>query len=236
MSVQTLNRCPWCGLTNGIQEARCGFLHCNRLQTWDAITSRYYHMLCDDEKLCTRCTNRVRLFGGVDEESGWSGYCRECCARWYQHAFNAALRACNRKCSVLLLRALGLNIEMSGMVRECVYPCPVVLHRSIILRHKLHLQHALWACAPLYWWLADTDSETEEERYFRPTLRSLLEVHMNGKFPEFRRRCFLGLDQDVMRFPSLLDGVTTYLVGPFPRRDCPERDVQGEFRVSRVSS
>ncbi len=191
-------------------------------------------MLCDDGRRCTRCMNRVQLFGCVDQESGWLGYCRECCAQWYQHAFNAALRACNRKCSVLLLRALGLNIDMSGRVRECVYRCPVVLRRSTIFRHKLQLQHVLWMSAPLYWWLEDTDSEAEEERYFQPTLRSLQEVHMNCKLPEFKRRCFLGLDQDVMRFATLLDGISAYLGGPFPSRDSPESDVQEVVQVGET--
>ena len=183
-------------------------------------------MLCDDGRRCKRCTNRAQLFDCVDRDSGAIGYCSECCARWYQHAFNAALRACNRNCSVSLLLALGLNIEMSGLVREYVYRCPVVLRRSCIFRHTLDVQQTLWIPPPWVWLLNDGfESEAEEEMYYRPTLRSLQEVYMNGKFPEIQCRCFPGLDPDVMRFANLLDCVASYLQGPFPSRHWPECDV-----------
>ena len=177
--------------------------------------ARYYPALLDDGRRCAICDNRTQLYGGRDPESGWVGFCSECNVRWYAHRFDSNLRVCNRHCYGvglnlhLLLGAFGLNQQMEWIIRKCLDYCPVTLRRSIRLKHQLQVNHLLWLSAPLDWYLEATDSEAEDERYERPILRTLKEVHITS--PRFVAVSFKGLHRRTFSFASLLDAISSYL-------------------------
>ena len=73
--------------------------------------ARYYDGLREDSRRCSMslCSNRSRLFGNRDPESGWVGYFSECNARWYASDF--------------LLWAFGIGTDTAMIIRELLYIC-----------------------------------------------------------------------------------------------------------------
>jgi hypothetical protein len=172
-----------------------------------------YHALADDGRRCTRCSNRVQLFGCVDLESRWRGYCAECNARWYGWKLNSCLGACSLQFSVFLLRAFGLNEQMALCIRRCLNCCAPTVRHSVLLQHELKLIHLLWLGGggrDQMYWLAGSDSEEEEEEDEGPSLRTLKNVHVASD--AFVRYCFRGCHGRVSQNPTLLDAVSVYLI------------------------
>ena len=188
--------------------------------------SRFDHGIDDDGRRCSvsHCLNRSRLFGDRDIQSGWIGYCSECNARWYAWELNSRLRACSRGCSHSLLSAFGIGANTALIIRQFLYFCYSNVRRNVLWTHKLRVMHLLWLSCPQHWYMEDTDSEAEEERYVKPTLRTLIEVYLDPQ-SEFYRQCFGSCLSRKREHFRLLDAVSAYLADPSDMQstfECPE--------------
>ena len=184
--------------------------------------ARYYPPLRDDGRRCNRCrVNRAQLFGSRDPASGWFGYCAECNVRWYAAQFDSTLRQCNRQCLVFLLCGLGVPLSATWYIRRSLGYSPDHYRHSILLKHSWRLNHLCWLSAPLNWWLEDTDSEAELDRYEHPQLRTLTEIDINSL--SCSRSCFKQLHSGVFGFATLLDAVSVYLTDTVNLQCTPSR-------------
>ena len=84
--------------------------------------------------------------------------------------------------------------------------------------------HLLWLSCVSDWFMEETDSEAEEERYANPSLRILTEVYLDPG-SEFSRTCFGGVHRGMGKGFRLLDAVSIYLIEVSEMQDtfgCPE--------------
>ena len=148
--------------------------------------SRHYHVL-SDTRACTKCNSRCSLFGQIDEETAWFGWCELCNTTWHNRRIENVLISVNRDWALRSLVALvGSNIAASATLTflqtsvECI-------KSNRLLRHHLNLHLLLWLCCPLEWWY-ESDTEAEEERIRHSVLRTLHETSISSR--TFRTMCF----------------------------------------------
>ena len=104
--------------------------------------------------------------------------------------------------------------------------CQGSLRASVLLKHTFKLRQLLWLSAPANWWMEDTYSEAEEERYEHPILRTLQEVGASSD--AFVRSTCRHLHSRSETFFTLLDAISMYLTDPsdlhydyeFPGKKC----------------
>ena len=173
-----------------------------------------------DGRSCQRCHNRSEIFGAIDAETGWVGYCQECNAQWKACRFNCTLRSCSRKFASQFLTALGLRPSNCVCIRQCLGYCPSSIRTDLILMHKLNVLKVLCLAAPIMWYTED-DEEAEAHRLAFPCLRTLQDIFCDSD--SFQRLAFGAFHRVVFGLPTLLDCVQSYLIG-------------GDINVNRKSS
>ena len=77
-------------LSKGHFSNQVGILGTNTLVSM----SRFYPAL-DDTKACTRCNSACALYGQIDEETSWFGWCTLCNKTWHNRHIEGILLAVN---------------------------------------------------------------------------------------------------------------------------------------------
>ena len=70
--------------------------------------SRFYHAL-KDPRTCTKCNSACALFGQIDEETSWFGWCTLCNDTWHNRRVEGILFSVNRDFARRSLAALTGN-------------------------------------------------------------------------------------------------------------------------------
>ena len=165
--------------------------------------SRYYHALRDDNRRCCRCERRCQFFGDRDPDSGWIGWCKICNSVWYSWKLNRILLSCNRRKLDYGLFQILCRSDCAANISKFLLRRPQDVLTSSALRHMFAVVQVLWISAPLDWIYEATDSEAEEERYLRQTLRTLREIPHANSASNPIILC--------VQFPRLLDIVCGFL-------------------------
>ena len=208
--------------------------------------ARYYDKLCHVGGYCSKCPNRLDVFGEHPSltslpSSGWLlGCCRECNVRWGARDFARTIKAAckvDRTLRLLPKTAMTLLLEFLDLA-------PWRLRRSLILEHRFRLKQLEWLSCPQEWYMVDYDTEEEEaeaERYHKPILRTLSERYIRRRtlplsdtpwldtdritnwsfWGECHNLVVRGLHSRVFAEMKVLDAICMYL-GPYWRL---ERDV-----------
>ena len=150
--------------------------------------SRYacYHAL-GDPRTCTRCNSLCALFGQVDVETSWFGWCTMCNETWRNRRIEGILLSVNRDFAQRSLAALIGNNTTASITFTFLQTNIDCVKHSRQLRHHLSIQVLMWLCCPLEWWY-ESDSEAEEERIQHPVLRTLQETPISSR--TFKTMCF----------------------------------------------
>ena len=170
--------------------------------------SRCYSGLSRNPRRCRRCSRPCKLFGEIDPETGWIGWCRVCVAEWKEQSFVATWRCSSRLYSIVspVLCGLGLPVNVVLILNSFLLLTGPQVHILTMRSHKRALQLLEWGCDVLDWFMASQSSAYFEEDD-PPTLWTLSKTFVE-EFGPFARSCFCDAD-DGRR--SLLDAVYTYL-------------------------
>lgn len=129
--------------------------------------ARYYDKLCHVGGVCSKCRNRLDVFGEWSESLVTC--CRECNVRRAAQDFARTIKSC---CKVPWIFRLWPDIVMT-LLLEFLDLAPWRLRRSLLLEHNFRLAQLQWLCCPQEWYMIDYD--TEEEEAERETLQAHLE-------------------------------------------------------------
>ena len=160
--------------------------------------ARFYLNLIPDNRRCRRCGRPSKLFGNVDRETGWTGWCEVCNADWRVRCFVGHCRCCRRSCSiaspVLCGMGFGIPCSVAMKIKSYLFVDSAIRHRVVMRSHKRALQLLEWTSARLDWYLCE-DSSEELSLDEQPMLWSLRHVHLHAPFGPFARSCFSSLDR-----------------------------------------
>ena len=124
-----------------------------------------YHKLGYDNRRCRCCNRPCKLFGQLDIETRWFGWCVICNHDW-KHMFEVRrYLCCSRGCNVKEPFQMGaLRYSKVNLARLILSYFSQVsgafIHSAIIFEHKRTLDKILWTNSRLDWFLAD-DSDDE---------------------------------------------------------------------------
>ena len=176
--------------------------------------SRFYHAL-NDPRTCTRCNSVCALFGQIDEETSWFGWCTLCNDTWHNRRAEGILFSVNRDSARRSLAALTGNDTTASTALTFLQTNIDCVKHNKQLRHHLNIQVLTWLCCPLAWFY-ESDSEAEEERIQHPVLRTLQETFIRSK--TFKTMCFPCPIFDISW--TLLHAVCAYINGPLTTHVC----------------
>ena len=176
--------------------------------------SRFYHVL-NDPRTCLKCNSACAIFGQIDEETSWFGWCTLCNKTWHNRRIEGILFAVNRDFARRSLAALTGN-EGNALTTLAFLKISVdCIKYNRHLRHRLEIQVLMWLCCPLAWFY-ESDSEAEEERIQHPVLRTLQETFIRSE--TFKAICFPCPVHD--KSWTLLHAVCVYVIGPLTAHNC----------------
>ena len=124
------------------------------------LMSRCYHAL-SDPRTCTRCNSLCALFGQIDVETSWFGWCTMCNNTWHNRRIEGILLSVSRDFARRSLAALIGNKTTASTALAFLQTNTDCVKHSRQLRHHLNIQVLMWLCCPLEWWY-ESDSEAEE--------------------------------------------------------------------------
>ena len=176
--------------------------------------SRFYPAL-SDTRTCMKCNSACALFGQIDEETSWFGWCTLCNKTWHNRRAESMLLAVNWEFKRRSLAALTGNNATALKTFTFLQTNIDCVKHSIQLRHHLNIQVLVWLCCPLAWFY-ESDSEAEAERIQHPVLRTLQETFILSR--TFKTMCFPCPISD--RSWTLLHAVCSYLRWPWTAHIC----------------
>ena len=157
------------------------------------FTSMYrFYPALSDTRTCKRCNSACALFGQIDEETSWFGWCTLCNGTWHNRRAESMLLAVNREFKRYSLAALTGNNATALRTFTFLQTNIDCVKHSIQLRHHLNIQVLMWICCPLAWFYVRVDDlgpylAAEAERLQHPVLRTLQETFILSK--TFKQKC-----------------------------------------------
>ena len=188
--------------------------------------SRFYHAL-NDPITCTRCNSVCALFGQIDEETSWFGWCTICNDTWHNRRIEGILLAVNRDFTRRSLAALTGNNATALTAFTFLQTNIDCVKHSIQLRHHLNIQVLMWICCPLAWFYVQVNNlgpylAAEAERIQHPVLRTLQETLILSKtFKTMRFPC--PISGRLFEAPlswTLLHAICSYIRRPWTAHNC----------------
>ena len=144
-----------------------------------------------DTRTCMKCNSACALFGQIDEETSWFGWCILCNETWRNRRAENMILAVNREFKQYSLTALtGSNATALKTLTFLQTNIDCVRH-SIQLCHNLDIQVLEWICCPLRWFYVPFDNLGQYMAAIAartPVLRTLQENPINSK--TFEKMCF----------------------------------------------
>ena len=182
--------------------------------------SRFYPAL-DDTRACTRCNSACALYGQIDEETSWFGWCTLCNKTWHNRHIEGILLAVNWDFKRRSLVALTENNATALKIFTFLQTNTDCVKHSIQFRHHLNIQVLMWLSCPLAWIYVHFDNlgsylAAEAERIQHPVLRTLQETFILSR--TFKTRCFPCLISD--RSWTLLHAICSYIRWPWTAHIC----------------
>ena len=176
--------------------------------------SRFYHAL-KDPRTCTKCNSACAIFGQIDVETSWFGWCTLCNSTWHNRRIESILFSVNRDSARRSLVALIGNKRTASITLTFLMIGVYCVKYNRQLRHRLNIQVLMWLCCPLAWHY-ESDSEAEDERIQHPVLRTLQETFICSR--TFKAMCFPCPAWEGSW--TLLHAVCVYVTGPLAAHDC----------------
>ena len=176
--------------------------------------SRFYHAL-KDPRTCTKCNSACAIFGQIDVETSWFGWCTLCNSTWHNRRIESILFSVNRDFARRSLVALIGNGKTASIILTFLMISVYCVKYNRQLRHRLNIQVLMWLCCPLAWHY-ESDSEAEDERIQHPVLRTLQETFICSR--TFKAMCFPCPAWEGSW--TLLHAVCVYVTGPLTAHDC----------------
>ena len=176
--------------------------------------SRFYHVL-KDPRTCTKCNSACALFGQIDVETSWFGWCVLCTNTWHNRRIEGFLFAVSRDFARRSLAVLVGSNRSASIILTFLQINVCCIKHNRQLRHCLNMQVLKWLCCPLAWYY-ESDSEAEEERIQHLVLRTLQETFIRSK--TFKAMCFPCPFHDASW--TLLHAVCVYINRPLTAHDC----------------
>ena len=192
--------------------------------------SRFYPAL-GDTRTCTRCNSACALFGQIDEETSWFGWCTICDKTWHNRRVEGILLAVNRDFKRRSLAALTGNNATALTAFTFLQTNIDCVKHSIQLRHHLNIQVLMWICCPLAWFYVQLDNlgpylAAEAERIQHPVLRTLQETFILSK--TFKTMCFpCPISGRLFEGPlscTLLHAICSYIRWPWTAHGCGKNE------------
>ena len=152
--------------------------------------SRFYPAL-SDTRTCMKCNSACALFGQIDEETSWFGWCTLCNKTWHNRRAESMLLAVNWEFKRRSLAALTGNNATALKTFTFLQTNIDCVKHSIQLRHRLDIQVLVWICCPLRWFYVPFDNLGQylaAEAARIPALRTLQETFIHSK--TFETMCF----------------------------------------------
>ena len=197
--------------------------------------SRFYPAL-DDTRACTRCNSACALYGQIDEETSWFGWCTLCNKTWHNRHIEGILLAVNWDFKRRSLAALTGNNATALKVFTFLQTNTDCVKHSIQFRHHLNIQVLMRICCPLAWFYVPFDNlgsylAAEAERIQHPVLRTLQETFILSK--TFKTMCFpCTISGRLFEAPlswTLLHAICSYIRRPWTAHSCGPHQEQYHY-------
>ena len=109
--------------------------------------SRFYHAL-KDPRTCTKCNSACAIFGQIDVETSWFGWCTLCNSTWHNRRIESILFSVNGDFARRSLVALIGNKRAASITLTFLMIGVYCVKYNRQLRHRLNIPGANVAMLP----------------------------------------------------------------------------------------